>query len=230
MLGRRRRQQEVPAGIAPSRRRGGVRPAGQVLEPAFQDLVPASRPQRLEPPLPVRLVAAQDMVVVAEPPRRQPPRAARCGRHRQDLPAEPEAQVADPATAEGWRCGTGQISSRFQGAPGPAAPPLAPAPAPQGESRTSVRDSGGLRTSAGAELITSAPPAQAPMSATGCASDRTSLRTSTGARSQPSGRRTTRAAEPRRTFAFKASHRFLCPRGLEHEKVVRFPRIGEIMQ
>ena len=132
-----------------------------------------------------------------------------------DSPCAPDAVPGDVGHARQLRAGLADpVGSGFGGGwigylgfgfggevlPVPPAPPPAPAPAAQGASRTSARDWGGLRTSAGSELITSTPSAQAPRSATGCASDRTSRRTSTGARSQPSGRHATREAEPGRTL------------------------------
>ena len=66
------------------------------------------------------------MVVVAKPPRRQLPRGARRGRHRQHLAAEAEAQVADPAAAEGGKGGIrkprplrGVLSAAARSAAGP---------------------------------------------------------------------------------------------------------------
>src|SRR5262249_9214059 len=91
--------------MAARRWRAGARPAGQFPEPTVQRLLPVGGPQRLEQPLSGGAVAAQDMVIEAKPPRWQLPGAARRWRPRQHLAAEAEAQVADPAAAEGGTCG-----------------------------------------------------------------------------------------------------------------------------
>jgi len=68
----------------------------------------------------------------------------------------------------------------------------AAAPAGQGASSTSPSGAGADRTSTGSAATRSLPPAQVPLSATGCASSRTRRSTSAVASCHPSGRRTRR--------------------------------------
>src|SRR5215813_13568313 len=100
MLVRLRHQPEVPEGVF-ARWRGCASPAGQLVEPALEGLGPVVGPQCLEEPSSGCVAAPLDVVVVAEPPRGQGAHPAGCRRECKQLVREAEAEIADPATAEG---------------------------------------------------------------------------------------------------------------------------------
>ena len=101
VLGRGRNQLEVATGVRARPSGRSAQPAGQLAEPPVQGAGAIRGPQRLEEP-PARCpIVAQDVVVVAKPPCRELGGSARCRRYWQDLARQAEAEVADPAAAEG---------------------------------------------------------------------------------------------------------------------------------